>query len=365
MKRITGFLRWLVPTALIVGLVPLGGAVANAAGAPAQGGSATLNGSGSTFQQSYNEEVIGAFKQKDPNVTVNYAGGGSGKGRQDFADQIVDFAGTDGLYKPEDQAGIKGGQYFYFPTVAAPITVSYNLSSVKKLQLSPDTVAKMFQGEIKTWDDAAIKTDNPGVKLPSTQITVAHRADGSGTTEQFTKYLTAAAPSVWTLGSGSTVSWGADTQAGQGNQGVGQIVKSTEGAVGYVDFSDAKALKLQLARVKNKDGKFVAPSVKATTAAVDKAQVKDDLTYDPLNASGKAAYPIAAPTWVLVYQNQSNSAKGSAIKKFLNFIYGDGQKIAPEVDYAPLPKSLLDKAKAQVKQVGGSSGSTSSSTATT
>jgi phosphate transport system substrate-binding protein len=355
MKRISGYLRWLVPMALIVGLVPLGGVVASAAGAPAQGGSATLNASGATFPQAYYEEVIGAFKQKEPDVTINYAGGGSGKGRQDFADQVVDFAGTDGLYKAEDAGSIKGGTYYYFPTVAAPITVSYNLESVKKLQLSADTLAKIFERQITTWDDAAIKADNPKAKLPSTAITVVHRADSSGTTENFTKYLTAAAPSVWTLGSGSTVSWPSDTQAGQGNAGVGQIVENTEGAIGYVDFADAKALKLQLARVKNQDGKFVAPSVKATTAAVDKAQVKDDLTYDPLNASGKGAYPIAAPTWLLVYQDNGDAAKTSAIKSFLNYIYGDGQKLAPEVDYAPLPKSLLDKAKAQVKQVGASS----------
>jgi phosphate transport system substrate-binding protein len=365
MKRISVSLRWLVPAALVVGLVTSGSAVAGAKSAPVQGGSATLNASGATFPQAYYEEVIGAFKQKDSNVTINYAGGGSGKGRQDFADQVVDFAGSDAPYKPEDLGGVKGGTFFYFPTVAAPITVSYNLKSVKKLQLSAETLAKIFSGAIKTWDDAAIKTDNKGVKLPSTAITVVHRADSSGTTENFTKFLTAAAPTAWTLGSGSTVSWPADTQAGQGNSGVGQTVKSTEGAVGYVDFADAKALKLQFARIKNKDGKFVAPSVKATTAAIDKAQVKTDLTYDPLNAGGAGAYPIAAPTWLLVYQNQGDSAKGTAVKNFLNYIYGNGQKLAPQVDYAPLPKSLLDKAKAQVKQVGGSSGSTSSSTATT
>jgi phosphate transport system substrate-binding protein len=365
MKRISVSLRWLVPAALAVCLVTSGAAVAGAKDAPAQGGSATLNGSGSTFQQPYNEEVIGAFKQKNPNVTINYSGGGSGKGRQDFADQVVDYAGTDGLYKPEDQAGIKGGTYFYFPTVAAPITVSYNLSGVKKLQLSPDTIAKIFQRQITTWDDPAIKADNPKVKLPSTTITVAHRADGSGTTEQFTKYLTAAAPGVWTLGSGSTVSWPADTQAGQGNPGVGQIVKSTDGAIGYVDFSDAKSLKLKFASVKNKDGKYVAPSLKATSAALAGAQIPADLTYNPLNAPGKETYPIAAPTWILVYQNQPDKAKGEAIKSFLNFIYGQGQKLASGVDYAPLSKNLLDKAKAQLKQVGSSSGSTSSSTATT
>ena len=365
MKRITRYLRWLVPTALVVALVPVGGAVAGARSArPAKLDSATLNGSGSTFQQPYDEEVIGAFKQKEPSVTVNYSGGGSGKGRQDFADQVVDFAGTDGLYKPEDQAGIKGGAYFYFPTVAAPITVSYNLKNVKKLQLSADTIAKIFQREITTWDDEAIKAENPKAKLPSTSITVAHRADGSGTTEQFTKYLAAAAPGVWTLGSGATVSWPADTQAGQGNPGVGQIVKSTDGAIGYVDYSDAKALKLRFASVKNKDGTYVKPSLKATSAALAGAQIPDDLTYNPLDAPGKKTYPITAPTWILVYQNQTNKAKGKAITSFLNFIYGEGQKLAPDVDYAPLPKNLLDKAKAQLKQVsvGGSSGSTTPGT---
>jgi phosphate transport system substrate-binding protein len=350
MKRISAGLRWLVPTILIVGLVTSGAAVAGA-GAPAQGGSATLNASGATFPQPYYEEVIGAFKQKDPDVTVNYAGGGSGKGRQDFSDQVVDFAGTDGLFKPEDTANIKGGAFLYFPTVAAPVTVSYNLKGVKGLKLSADTLAQIFQRQITTWNDPAITAENKGKKLPNEQITVVHRADSSGTTENFTKYLTAAAPTAWTLGSGSTVSWPDDTQAGQGNSGVGQAVKSTAGAVGYVDFADAKALKLQTASVKNKDGKYVAPSTKATSTAVSKAQVADDLTYNPLDASGAGAYPIAAPTWLIVYQNQTDKAKGDAIKSFLNFIYGEGQKIAPSADYAPLPKNLLDKAKAQVKQV--------------
>ncbi|HEY4397107.1 MAG TPA: phosphate ABC transporter substrate-binding protein PstS [Acidimicrobiia bacterium] len=363
MKRISVSLRWLVPAALVVALVTSGVAVAGAKDAPAQGGSATLNGSGSTFQQPFNEAVIGAFKQKNPNVTINYSGGGSGKGRQDFADQVVDFAGTDAPYSAADAANVKGGTFFYFPTVAGPITVSFNLSGVKKLQLSAETLAKIFQGDIKTWDDAAIKADNPGAKLPSTAITVAHRSDSSGTTQNFTGFLQAAAPGVWTLGTGSTVSWPADQQAGQGNPGVGQIVKSTDGGIGYVDFSDAKALKLKFASVKNKAGKFVAPTVKATTAAVEKAQVNPDLTFNPLNAAGATAYPIASPTWILAYQNYSDSAKTTAIKNFLNYIYGNGQKIATQVDYAPLPSNLLSKAKAQVKQIGGSSsGSTTSST---
>jgi phosphate transport system substrate-binding protein len=344
MKRIAACLRWLMPAAVVVGLVLSGTTVAGAGGA-------TLNASGATFPQPYYEEVIGAFKAKEPDVTINYAGGGSGKGRQDFSDQIVDFAGTDGLFEPEDVADVEGGEFLYFPTVAAPVTVSYNLKGVKGLRLSADTLAKIFQREITTWNDPAIAAENSGKKLPSEQITVVHRADGSGTTENFTKYLASAAPAAWTLGSGSTVNWPSDTQAGQGNSGVGQVIESTDGAIGYVDFADAKALKLRFASIKNKDGAYVAPSIKATSAAVSTAQVADDLTYNPLDAAGTTAYPIAAPTWLIVYKNQTDKAKGAAIKSFLNFVYGDGQKIASPADYAPLPKNLLDKAKAHVKQI--------------
>src|SRR5439155_15600385 len=140
---------------------------------------ATLNASGATFPQPFYEEAIAAFKEKNSGVTINYAGGGSGKGRADLASGVVDFAGSDGLVKPEEKANFKGA-FLYFPTVAAPITVSYNLEGVDKLQLSPPTIAKIFQKQITTWKDPAIAAENPGAKLPATAITVAHRSDGSG-----------------------------------------------------------------------------------------------------------------------------------------------------------------------------------------
>jgi phosphate transport system substrate-binding protein len=351
MKRSAAWPRWRLTQALIVGLALSGTAVAGAAEAPARISPAALTASGATLPLPYYEELIGAFQDREPDVTITYAGGGSGKGRQDFADQAVDFAGSDNPFKPEDTANIKGGEFLYFPTVAAPITVSYNLRGVKGLRLSADTIAKIFQRQITTWDDAAIKAENRGKKLPSTPITVARRADESGTTEDFTSYLTAAAPGLWTLGSGPTVTWPADALAGQGNGGVGQIVKNTSGGIGYVDFSDAKALRLQLASVKNKAGEYVAPSTKATSAAIAKAQHNPDLTYNPLNAGGKDSYPLADSTYLIVYKQQTDPAKRDAIKAFLNFIYGEGQKIAPAADYAPLPKTVLDKAKAQVKKI--------------
>ncbi len=193
--------------------------------------------------------------------------------------------------------------FLYVPTVAAPITVSYNLAGVTKVQLSASTLAKIFARTVKTWNDPAIAADNTGVTLPSKPIVVVHRAEGSGTTNNFTSFLDKAAKADWSLGRGDTVAWAADTQQGQGNAGVAQLVKQTDGAIGYVDFGDATASQLTFASIKNKAGKFVAPSVDGATAAVAGATVKDDLSYDPLDAAGDTAYPITAPTYLLVIRS--------------------------------------------------------------
>jgi phosphate transport system substrate-binding protein len=310
--------------------------------------SATLNADGSTFQLAFNQVVIGAFKPVQKSVTINYQGNGSGQGRTDFKNKTVDWAGTDAIYaagtEPTDP-------FFYFPTVTAPITVSYNLSGVKGLKLSPETAAQIFSTKITTWDDPAIAADNPKLKLPSTTITVVHRTDGSGTTQNFTEWLSKAAPTDWTLGSAATVQWPAGTQGGSGNSGVANLVKTTDGAIGYVDFSDAKASSLTFAAIKNSSGKFIVPNLVGAQAAVNGATVNPDLTFDPINASGAKAYPITSPTWIIAYQTQSDANKGAALKAFLNFIYADGQKLAGSVDYARLPASILKQAKAQVKKL--------------
>lgn len=312
---------------------------------------ATLNGSGSTFQKAYQDEAGKAFSDKNKDVTINYGGGGSGKGRQDLADQLVDFAGSDSTYKDEDLAKNKGGDILYFPILLGGITVSYNLDGVDKLQLSPDTIAKIFSRQITKWDDAAIAADNPGAKLPATDITVVHRSDGSGTTQNFTEYLVAAAPTTWTLKSGSTVEWPADTQAGNGNAGVAQAVTATAGAIGYVDLSDAVAAQLKYASVKNKAGKFVEPTAESASAAGDGITVKDNLTFKAIDAAGDASYPITYQTYVIVYAKQADKAKGDALKAYLSYLLTDGQKMLGELDFAPLPKSLADKAVAQLDKI--------------
>jgi phosphate transport system substrate-binding protein len=311
---------------------------------------ATLNGSGSTFQQPFDEQVIASFQQKHSGVVINYGGGGSGKGRTDLQGGIVDFAGTDATVSAAEAPKYKG-PFLYFPTVAAPITVSYHLSGVSGLQLSPATVAKIFERQIKTWNAADIAADNPGVKLPSTAITVAHRSDSSGTTSNFTNFLKTAAGPAWTLDAGSTVSWPADEQAGNGNSGVAQIISGTNGAIGYVDFSDAKAANLTWAKIKNKAGKYVDATLDGASAALAGVTVNPDMTYNPLWADGDAAYPITSPTWILVYQNQTDHAKGTDLKAFLQFIYSDGQGMAGSVNYAQLSDAIRQQAVAQLDKL--------------
>ena len=338
----------MIKTSLFTGALALLGSLTPAV---AFGAGVTLNGSGSTLSKPYQEVAIDQFRKAHKEIKINYGGGGSGKGRQDLSDAVVDFAGSDSPFKEADLAKAKGGPILYFPILLSPISVSYNVAGVDKLQLSAPVIAKILQREITKWNDKAIAAENPGAKLPDAAIVVAHRADGSGTTQNFTEYLNGAAKGVWKLKSGSTVEWPSDTQAGQGNSGVAQIVKSTAGAIGYVDLSDAKASGLKYASIKNKAGKYVEPTPAGASAAGDGIEVKDNLVFSALDAKGDKAYPITAQTWVIVYTKQTDKAKGEALKAYLTFLVKDGQSLLTDIDYAPLSKGLQEKALKQVDKV--------------
>ncbi len=310
--------------------------------------SGTINGSGSTFQANFTEDAAQAFEQMHSGVTINYAGGGSGKGQSDLQHNLVAFAGTDSVVK--DPTSFPG-TILYFPLVAGPITVSYNLPSVSKLNLSATTLAGIFSGAIKTWNAAAIAADNPGVSLPSTSITPVHRSDGSGTTSNFTLYLKTAAPTAWTLGSGTTVNWPGG-QAASGNPGVATVIKQTQGAVGYVDYSTAVATGLHFASIKNSAGTFEAPTLAGASAAVAGATINPNLTYNPIDSSAPTAYPITSPTWIIAYKGMSNATSAAILKGFLNFCLTTAQtSIAPKDNYAALPASLANMAIAQLSQL--------------
>jgi phosphate transport system substrate-binding protein len=323
---------------------------------PAGGGSAnlsgTLNGSGSTFQLSFQQAAIQAFKSVQSGMTVNYGGGGSGKGRTDLSAGTVNFAGSDSTVPDKEASNFTGKTVLYFPVVIGPITMSYNLSGVSNLKLSAPVIAGIFDGKIKTWNDPAIKADNSGTSLPSTPIKLAVRSDSSGTTANFSNFLVEAAGSAWTLGTSSTINWPSTAQAGSGNGGVAQIVKSTPGAIGYVDYADAKASGLTFASVKNQAGNYIAPSTDSATAAAQNATVKPDDTFSAIWAPGAQSYPITYQSFVLVIQAQSAASNTAMLKAYIGYLLGDGQKLLPTLNYAPLPSNIDQQAQAQLSKIG-------------
>ena len=266
------------------------------------------------------------------------------------------LAGSDSPIPASEQAKVPAGKtVLYFPVVIGPITLSYNLSGVSNLKLSPTVIANIFQGNIKTWNDPAIKAINPGVSLPSTAITTAVRSDSSGTTQNFTLFLQDAAPSAWKLGSASTIKWPSTAHAGAQNGGVASIIKSTPGAIGYVDYSTAKASNLTFASVQNKAGDYVAPSPTAASADAADATVKSDLTFHAANASSApTAYPVTYQSWDLVYAQQPNANDAAMLKAYLGYLLGAGQQLLPSLFYAPLPSGLDQKAVAQLSQITSS-----------
>jgi phosphate transport system substrate-binding protein len=328
-----------------------GSTSSSSSGGAKQGG--TINGAGATFPAPVYTEWAARFKDKT-GTTVNYQAIGSGGGIAQFTAGTVEFGATDAAMKPEEEAAAKKkGDPVHIPTVLGAVTVSYNVSGVDKgLKLDGATVANIFLGKIKKWNDPAIAGANSDVKLPDTDITVCHRSDESGTTKNFTQFLADYSPE-WKSGPGvdKTVKWPVGTGA-KGNDGVAGCVKQTEGAVGYVEQAYALQNNFTTAAIKNKAGQFIEPSLDATSAAGVGAEVPDDLKFSTIDASGDKTYPISAVTFLLVWQDMCksgvNATQAKLIKSWLDYALGDGQKVAPELQYAALPDPIKQKAQAKI-----------------
>src|SRR5680860_230929 len=312
--------------------------------------SGEIAGSGASFPDAAYQSAIAAFTDVAPDLKVTYNAIGSGSGKEEFGNDLNDWAGTDSLVDEGD--GPADGTFFYIPTTASSVTAAYNLPDVSDLRLDGPTLAGIFMRDITTWDDQAIVELNPDADLPDTEITVAHRSDGSGTTSNFTSYLESASDGVWTLGADDVVEWPSDTVGGAQNTGVAQIVEQTEGAIGYVDLGDATILGLQMASIENRDGNFVAPSVKGATAAVAGATLSPDLTYDPLDGPGADAYPITAPTYILVRATYGNQKLVDNVTGWVKWLVTEGiPSVGPDLGYAPVPQDFMDQAVAQLEKV--------------
>ena len=315
--------------------------------------SGTIKAAGSTFQTNFQQTAISAFKSVDPNVTVDYDPVGSGTGRADLYSNTVLFAGSDSPVPAKEASKVPAGKtILYFPVQIGPIAMAYNLPGIKGLKLDATVLAGIFQGTIKTWDDPAIKALNSGLSLPSTTITLAVRSDSSGTTQNFSQYLVDAAGSAWKLGTSSTITWPSTARAGDGGSAVAQIVKTTTGAIGYVDFSTATAAGLTAAVVKNSAGDYVAPSAASATAAATQVTPKADLTFATADEPGAGSYPVTYQSWDLVYSVQPNAADVALLKAYLGYLLSStGQALLTPLNLAPLPASIDSAAVAQLSKI--------------
>ena len=308
-----------------------------------------INGAGATFPYPIYSKWFSDYNKAHPEVQINYQSIGSGGGIKQITERTVDFGASDAPMSTEEMQKAPGIQHI--PTILGAVVIIYNVPGLKELKLTPETVAAIFLGRITKWNDPALTRENAGVKLPDLAITVAHRSDGSGTTAVFTDYLAKVSPD-WKAGpgAGKSVNWPSGL-GGKGNEGVTGLVKQTEGAIGYVELAYANQNKLSMAQLKNRSGSFVQPSLASVSAAAAKVEIPDDYRVSITDAEGKDAWPISAFTYLLVYKDQANGAKGDALLKFIWWAVHDGQKSAPSLDYAPLPQSAISKVERTLKSM--------------
>ncbi len=312
-----------------------------------------INGAGATFPYPLYSKWFYEYAKVDEGVNFNYQSIGSGGGIRQILAQTVDFGASDGPMTDE-QLKQAPGELLHIPMTAGAVVVTYNLPKMSKvLRFSPDVVADIFLGRIKKWNDPRIAKDNPGVNLPGGNIIVAHRSDGSGTTNIFTDYLSSVSDDWKTrVGKGTSVNWPVGL-GGKGNEGVAGLVKQSEGAIGYVELAYAVKNNLPASDIKNKSGNFITPSIESTTAAVNgKANsMPSDFRVSLVNPDGADAYPISGLTWILVYKNQPDKVKGKKIVEFLRWAETDGQKYSTDLLYAPLPESIVKQVQEKLKQI--------------
>ncbi|GMV14185.1 MAG: phosphate ABC transporter substrate-binding protein PstS [Polyangiaceae bacterium] len=343
-----------LPIALALGCSKTEGTAAGPAGsgsaAPATG-QVTLVGAGATFPYPLYSKWMSEYNKVNPNVRINYQSIGSGGGIRQVSAGTVDFGASDAPMTA-DEVQKAPAKLHHIPSTLGAVIITYNVPGVSgPLKLSAEAVSGIFLGTIKKWNDPKLVEANSDAKLPDKDIAVVYRSDGSGTTAVFTDYLVKVSPEFKDkVGAGKSVKWPVGLGA-KGNEGVTGQVKTTPFTVGYVELAYARQNKLPIAHVKNKAGKFVEPKPESITAAAAGVEVDDTLTASLADPPGEAAYPISAFTYLLVYEDAKNKVKGEAIAKFLWWALHDGQKHAAELDYAPLPESLIKKTEERIKSL--------------
>src|ERR1051325_7512189 len=319
----------------------------------ASGGGVRLQGAGATFPNPLYQKWLSEYGKAHADIKIDNQSIGSGGGIKQIKEQTVDFGASDAPMKDEDLKSAPG-ELLHIPTVLGAVVITYNLEGVAQpLRFSPDVIADIFLGKLKRWDDERIKKENPGVNLPAADITVVHRSDGSGTSAVFTDYLSKVSPE-WKekIGAGTSPSWPTG-QGGKGNEGVTGMTKQQPTSLGYVELAYAVQNKLPVALVKNASGNFIEPSLDAVTAAAAEslAATPEDLRVSITNAGGANAYPISSYTYLLVYKDQKDAAKGKALVDFIWWGIHDGEGFAKDLQYAPLPADIVKRAEAKINSI--------------
>ncbi len=317
-------------------------------------GQILLNAAGATFPYPIYSKWFDLYHTSHSNVQINYQSIGSGGGIRQLLDKTVDFGASDGPMNDEQlkQASVP---ILHFPTVLGAAVPSYNVPGVQvDLNFTPEALSGIFLGKVTKWNDPAITSANPGVKLPGDDIVVVHRSDGSGTTYIWTDYLSKISPE-WQqkAGKATSVKWPVDGLGGKGNEGVSALIQQTPGSLGYVELIYAIQNHMPYGKVKNSSGTFVKADLASvsTAAAAAAKYIPDDFRVSITNPEGKAAYPIASFTWLLIPSKFSDSAKRDVVKDFLKWALTDGQQYVEGLSYAKLPKEVVAKELKAIAQI--------------
>ena len=309
-----------------------------------------INGAGATFPYPIYSKWFDSYAKVDPSVRFNYQSIGSGGGQKQILAETVDFGASDGPMSDDNLANAPG-KLLHIPTVAGADVVSYNLPGNPKLKLDGATLADIFLGKITKWNDPRITGQNQGVSLTDQDIVVVHRSDGSGTTYIFVDYLSHVSAEWKTkVGTNTSVNWPVGL-GGKGNEGVAGQIKQIPGAIGYIELAYAKQNQLSFADLKNSSGAYITPSLESVTEALATADIPDDFRFSMVNPPGAKAYPIAGATWLLVYQQQKDHAKGQKLVEFLRWAYTEGEKMATALDYASLPDNVVQRVLKRIGEI--------------
>jgi phosphate transport system substrate-binding protein len=354
--RIERFSGWLIAAAAMA-LVACGGAPAASSPTPtADVGSGQLQGAGATFPEPYYTKAFYAYNQKYSQVSINYQAIGSGGGIQAFTKNTVDFGASDVPMSATEIAAAGGADTLVqLPTIIGVVAVAYNLPGVDNVNLDGTTLANIYLGTVKKWNDPQITAQNSGKTLPGTDITVVHRADSSGTSYAFTDYLSKVSPDWKTkVGTAKAPAWPAGIGGNQ-NAGVGQAVKTTEGAIGYVELAYVIQSQLQYASIKNAAGKYLKASLDGATAAAASLTGVSPTNFSITNAPGDKAYPIVSYSWVMLRKDQTDATKGKAVVNLFKWVvqsaYSDPLVNGKSLEYASLPAETQTFALNQLKTI--------------